>query len=126
MRFMKSNLLPGLLIILLLVFLIPHALAGWKVIYTTRDTLKSGASLGYKPFKLYKNVEYGIVVKKIAGNVDADVFLFNPGDRLVAKGVKKGDSNLLLFKPSITEEGYKIVIKSKKSEGEIRLTLAHK
>ena len=88
------------------------AQAGWKVIYTTRDVLKPGDALGYRPFKLYENVEYGIVLRRISGDVDFDVFLFNPGDRMVAKGVKKGDSNLLLFKPEITEKGYKIVVKN--------------
>ena len=126
MRFRKSTLSIGLSIVLLLAFSIPLAVAGWKILYTTKDTLKPGESLGYKPFKLHKNVEYGVVVKKISGNADVDVFLFNPGDRLVAEGVKKGSSNLLLFKPSITEEGYKIVIKNNKDAGQIRLTLAHK
>lgn len=127
MRTINSISWLGLVIALFLAALTPVvALAGWKVIYTTKDSLKSGDNLGYKPFKLYENVEYGIVVKKVSGDVDIDVFLFNPGDRVVAKGVEKGDDNLLLFKPKITEKGYKIVVKGKKGEGRIRLTLAHK
>jgi hypothetical protein len=116
----------GLVAALFLAVSVPVALASWKIIYTTKDVLKSGDVLGYKPFKLYENVEYGFVIKKISGDVDVDVFLFNPGDRLVAKGVKKGDSNLVLFRPEITEKGYKIVVKNKKGEGKLRLTLAHK
>lgn len=126
MRFKKSISPILLSIILLLIFSIPLAMAGWNIIYTVKDNLESGESLGYKPFKLYKDTEYAIVVKKISGNVDFDVFLFNPGDRLVAEGKKSGDSSLLLFKPAITEKGYKIVVKNKKDAGEIRLTLAHK
>ena len=126
MQFKKSIISIWLSVILLLTFSIPLAVAGWKIIYTAKDELEAGESLGYRPFKLYNNVEYGIVVKKISGNVDFDVFLFNPGDRLVAEGVKKGDSSLLLFKPTITEKGYKIVVKNNKDKGKIRLTLAHK
>ncbi len=126
MRAVKSTGWLGLVVALFLTLLVPMALAGWKVIYTTKDTLKSGDTMGYKPFKLYENVEYGFVVKKISGDVDFNVFLYNPGDRLVAEGEKKGDDSLLLFKPEITEMGYKIVISNKSGEGEIRLTLAHK
>ena len=127
MQIMKSISWLGLVVALFLIVSVSVAFAvSWKIIYTTKDVVKSGDALGYKPFKLYENVEYGFVVKKISGDVDVDVFLFNPGDRLAAKGEKKGDTNLLLFTPKITEEGYKIVVKSKKGEGEMRLTLAHK
>ena len=126
MRAAKSISWLGLVAALLLAVSVSMALASWKIIYTTKDVLKSGDALGYKPFKLYENVEYGFVVKTISGDADVDVFLFNPGDRLVAKGVRKGDSHLLLFRPEITEKGYKIVVKNKKGEGKMRLTLAHK
>lgn len=126
MRTAKSVICLGLAITLFLTVSVSLVLASWKIIYTTKDVLKSGDTLGYRPFKLYENVEYGFVVKNISGGVDTDVFLFNPGDRLVAKGVNKGDSNLLLFKPEITEEGYKIVLKNRGNEGTIRLTLAHR
>lgn len=113
------------IVLLFLAASVPMAMAGWKVIYTTKDTLKSGEALGYRPFKLIEGVQYAVLVKRAAGDIDIDVFLFNPGDRQVAEGTEKGDSNLLLFTPEITEAGYKIVLKSKKGEGKIRLTLAH-
>ena len=126
MRTTKSIGWLGLAAILLFAVLVPAALAGWKVIYTTKDVLKTGDVLGYRPFKLHENVEYGFVIRKISGDADFDIFLFNPGDRLTAKAVRKGDSSLILFSPQITEKGYKIVVKNKSGEGEIRLTLAHK
>ena len=126
MRVVRSIVWLGLVFALLLAISVPAALAGWKIIYTTKDMLKSEDALGYKPFKLYENVEYGFVIKRISGDVTFDVFLFNPGDRLVAEGKREGDSSLLLFKPEITEKGYKIVVKSRSGEGKVRLTLAHK
>lgn len=126
MRVVKLIVWLGLVVTLILAISVSVALAGWKVIYTTKDVLKSEDALGYKPFKLYENVEYGFVIKRVSGEVSFDVFLFNPGDRLVAEGKREGKSSLLLFKPEITEKGYKIVVKNKSGEGQIRLTLAHK
>ncbi len=81
--------------------------------------------LGYKPLKLYEGIRYGVVVKVISGEMDIDVLLFNPGDKLVAEGIKKSEGILLLFTPDITESEYKIVIRNKKDKTRLRLTLAH-
>lgn len=99
--------------------------ADWKVIYTTTDLLDAKGMLGYKPLKLYEGIRYGVVVKAISGEMDIDVLLFNPGDKLVAEGIKKSDGILLLFTPDITESEYKIVIRNKKDKTRLRLTLAH-
>ncbi len=77
-------------IILIFLFTFSNALfADWKVIYTTTDLLDSKGMLGYKPLKLYQGIRYGVVVKVISGEMDIDVLLFNPGDKLVAEGIKK-------------------------------------
>ena len=126
MCYMKKAARLGLLVSLVLLASAHLALAGWKIIYTAKDSLESDDTLGYKPFKLYKGIEYAFAVKQVSGDMDIEVSLFNPGDRQIAKGIKKGDSSIVLFKPELTEKGYKLVVKNKKDSGIIRLTLAHK
>jgi len=122
---MNKRILP--IIILTFAFLLYSntAFCDWKILYTTADELGSKDTLGYKPLKLYEGVRYGVVVKAISGDMDIDVLLYNPGDKLVAEGTKKGDNILLLFTPDLTESDYKIVIKNKSDKMKLRLTLAH-
>ena len=95
--------------------------ADWEVLFTTKETVKEEKAVGYKGFRLFEGVEYGIVLRIVEG--DFDLYLYNPGDRLVGKGKKKEKDYLILFTPPITEKGYKIVIKGK---GEFRLILSQK
>ncbi len=122
---MREKHVFGFIVIIFLFAYSNVSFADWKVIYTTTDLLDTKGMLGYKPLKLYEGIRYGVVVKVISGEMDIDVLLFNPGDKLVAEGIKKSEGILLLFTPDITESEYKIVIRNKKDKTRLRLTLAH-
>ncbi len=121
MRHQKNLQRIGLSLISLLLLFSTISSADWKVIFTRKETVEDEKTVGYKGIPLYEGIEYGIVLRAIEG--DFDLYLYNPGDRLVGKGKKKEKDYLILFTPPITEKGYKIVVKGK---GQFRLILSQK
>ena len=102
------------------------SLANWKVIFKTETTVtaeagkRSGKTLVYKGFQFREGMQYGIVLKKIRGNFN--LHLYNPGNRLVSKGKRGKQGDLILVVPKITEKGYSIKVSGKKGQFQLMVS----